>query len=82
MGSTEEILEVTSELDFKSYFQGSSTDSPKDETTKYRLDTVEDGETVDDIYSRANPARPGFTKHDQKDMYRMGKIQKFQVSCL
>ena len=43
------------------------------------LDDVVD-ESGDDIYSQANPARPGFTKSDQKDMWRMGRIQEFKVS--
>ncbi|KAF2178015.1 putative GABA permease [Zopfia rhizophila CBS 207.26] len=46
--------------------------------TKYSLDGVEDGDAVDDVYSRANPARPGFTKSDQKDMWRMGKLQELK----
>jgi hypothetical protein len=41
---------------------------------------VVDDNADDDIYSRVNPPRPGFTKNDQKDMYRMGKIQEFRVS--
>ncbi|KAF2204121.1 amino acid transporter [Delitschia confertaspora ATCC 74209] len=45
---------------------------------RYSIDGVEDGDAADDIYSRVNPARPGFTKHDQKDMYRMGKIQELK----
>lgn len=43
------------------------------------LDGADDNDAVDDIYSRANPPRPGFTKSDQKDMYRMGKIQELKV---
>jgi hypothetical protein len=46
---------------------------------KYTLDGVDDGEAGDDIYSQANPARPGFTKSDQKDMWRMGRVQEFKV---
>ncbi|CZR59452.1 probable GABA permease [Phialocephala subalpina] len=41
------------------------------------LDDVID-ESGDDIYSQANPARPGFTKSDQKDMWRMGRVQEFK----
>lgn len=41
------------------------------------LDDVVD-ESGDDIYSRANPSRPGFTKSDQKDMWRMGRVQEFK----
>lgn len=47
--------------------------------TKYSLDGIEEGDATDDVYSRANPARPGFTKSDQKDMWRMGKIQELKV---
>ncbi len=59
--------------DDKPQLNTSSTDVSK---TKYSIDGLEDG---DDIYSRANPARPGFTKSDQKDMWRMGRIQEFKV---
>ncbi|PVI01608.1 amino acid transporter [Periconia macrospinosa] len=45
----------------------------------YTLDGMEDGD-ADDVYSRANPARPGFTKSDQKDMWRMGKMQELKRS--
>ena len=45
----------------------------------YTLDGMEDGD-ADDVYSRANPARPGFTKSDQKDMWRMGKVQELKRS--
>jgi hypothetical protein len=48
--------------------------------TKYSLDGVHDGEVGDDIYDQANPARPGFTRSDQKDMWRMGRVQEFKVS--
>jgi hypothetical protein len=47
--------------------------------TKYSLDGVGDAEVGDDIYDQANPSRPGFTKSDQKDMWRMGRIQEFKV---
>ena len=45
----------------------------------YTLDGMEDGDSADDVYSRANPARPGFTKSDQRDMWRMGKVQELKV---
>ncbi|KAF2116026.1 hypothetical protein BDV96DRAFT_621122 [Lophiotrema nucula] len=32
----------------------------------------------DNVYSRANPSRPGFMKADQKHMYRMGKVQELK----
>jgi hypothetical protein len=44
--------------------------------------SVDSGDQVnadDDIYARANAPQPGFTKNDQRDMYRMGKIQQFRV---
>jgi hypothetical protein len=61
----------------KNEFRSSSTEVSK---TKYSLDGVVEANADDDIYSRVNPPRPGFTKSDQKDMYRMGKIQEFRVS--
>lgn len=57
--------------------QDSSIESHK---VNYTLDGMEDGDGKDDVYSQANPARPGFTKSDQKDMWRMGKIQELKVS--
>lgn len=42
----------------------------------------EQGDVKDDVYSRANPPRPGFTKADQKHMYRMGKVQELKVRVL
>lgn len=48
--------------------------------SNYTVDGMEDGDAADDVYSRANPARPGFTKSDQKDMWRMGKVQELKVS--
>lgn len=45
----------------------------------YTLDGMEEGDTTDDVFSRANPARPGFTKSDQRDMWRMGKVQELKV---
>ena len=64
----------------KPQLRTSSTDISKTSKKKYSLDGVDDADAVDDIYSQVNPPRPGFTKHDQKDMYRMGKIQEFRVS--
>lgn len=64
------------EVSDKPQLNASSTDVSK---TKYSLDGVDDGEAGDDIYSQANPARPGFTKSDQKDMWRMGRLQEFKV---
>ena len=62
----------------KPQFATSSTDVSKS-SQKYGLDGVDDVDATDDIYSRANAPRPGFTKNDQKDMYRMGKLQEFRV---
>jgi hypothetical protein len=78
MSGIHEVGNTTEAMEDKSGFRASSTDMSK---TKYSLDGVEDGAGVDDVYSRANAPRPGFTKSDQKDMYRMGKIQEFRVSC-
>lgn len=33
----------------------------------------------EDIYSQANPLREGFTRADQKHMYRLGKVQALKV---
>ena len=43
---------------------------------EYVAENSDDG---DDVYSQANPARPGFTKADQKDMWRMGRVQELKV---
>jgi hypothetical protein len=67
---------VNGDLADKSEFRSSSTEVSK---TKYSLDGVIDENADGDIYSRANAPRPGFTKNDQKDMYRMGKTQEFRV---
>jgi amino acid transporter len=45
---------------------------------QYSVDGIEDNDGADDVYSQANPPRPGFTKSDQKDMYRMGKLQELK----
>lgn len=39
----------------------------------------EQGALKDDVYSQANPPREGFTKADQKHMYRLGKVQELKV---
>ena len=75
-------LETTSDMVDKPGFHTSTSDISKTSKTKYSIDGIEEGDAVEDVYSQANPARPGFTKHDQKDMYRMGKIQEFRVSYL
>jgi hypothetical protein len=77
MSGIQEVTNTTGVMDDKPQFRSSSTDDSK---TKYSLDGVDDVDAADDIYSRANAPRPGFTKNDQKDMYRMGKIQEFKVS--
>lgn len=53
--------------------------SIKFKKANYTLDGMEEGNTTDDVYARANPARPGFTKSDQRDMWRMGKVQELKV---
>jgi hypothetical protein len=60
----------------KPQLNASSTDVSK---AKYSIDGLEEGEAGNDIYTQANPPRPGFTKFDQKDMWRMGRIQEFKV---
>jgi hypothetical protein len=64
------------EVSDKPALHSSTSDVSK---TKYSLDGVDDGEPGDDIYDQANPPRPGFTRSDQKDMWRMGKVQEFKV---
>ena len=80
MSGIHEVADTTGGEEDKPQFRTSSTDVSKNSKTKYSLDGVDDADAVDDVYSRANPPRPGFTKNDQKDMYRMGKIQEFRVS--
>ena len=80
MSGIHEVADTTGGMDDKPQFGTSSTDVSKNSKTKYSLDGVDDTDAADDVYSRANPPRPGFTKNDQKDMYRMGKIQEFRVS--
>ncbi|KAF8847927.1 amino acid transporter [Acephala macrosclerotiorum] len=46
------------------------------EKARFQVESLE--ESGDDIYSQANPSRPGFTKSDQKDMWRMGRVQEFK----
>ena len=80
MSGIHEVADTNGAVDDKPQFRSSSTDVSKNsKTNKYSLDGVEEGDAADDVYSRANAPRPGFTKNDQKDMYRMGKIQEFRV---
>ncbi len=72
MAAAPEVARIEREIPHEKH-KSSSTDLSK---AKYTLDNAEDG---DDIYDQANPARPGFTKSDQKDMWRMGRIQEFKV---
>lgn len=77
MAEAPEVMTGTGiEVSDKPQLHSSSSDISK---TKYSLDGVNDGEAGDDIYDQANPSRPGFTKSDQKDMWRMGRIQEFKV---
>lgn len=56
-------------------------DSPVfSEKPQLQSSTNEELEAGTDVYSQANPARPGFTKSDQQDMWRMGRIQELKVS--
>lgn len=50
------------------------------EKPQLRSSTDDEVEAGDDVYNEANTARPGFTKSDQKDMWRMGRIQELKVS--
>lgn len=57
----------------KSPFQESTTRIP----SKYELDgVVEDGD------SNSSQLRYGTTRHDQKDMHRMGKDQELMVTTV
>ena len=58
----------------------SQTSSSRVSKTKYSLGGVDDDNVANDLYSEAYAGpHDGFTKHDQKDMYRMGKIQELRV---
>ena len=75
MSASHELPDANGGVEDKSAFRVSSDKTSQ----RYELDGVDDADAVDDIYSRANAPRPGFTKNDQKDMYRMGKLQEFRV---
>jgi hypothetical protein len=75
------VANTTGAVDDKPEFRSLSINVIKTSKTKDSPDGIEDGDAADDIYSRANAPRPGFTKNDQKDMYRMGKIQELKVRC-
>ena len=49
--------------------------------TKYSLDGIDDGNIANnDLYDETYHNHDnGHTKHDQRDMYRMGKIQELRV---
>lgn len=81
MSGLGDIANTSGAADDKPEFRTPSIDASKTPEAKYRLDGAEDEEATDDVYSRANPPRPGFTKNDQRDMYRMGKLQEFKVRC-
>ena len=66
-------LDLMADSSNKTEAQSSSMEVNK---TRASFDGVED---ADDVYSRANPSRPGFTRSDQKDMWRMGKLQELKV---
>jgi len=70
------IMSTPQDIESKAGFRPSS---PSEEKREEIFQTRDDGDLSDDIYGQVNPARPGFTKNDQKDMYRMGKIQEFKV---
>jgi hypothetical protein len=81
MSDLGQVANATGAVGDKPEFQTSSIDVSKTSKIKDSFDGIEDGDPADDVYSRANPSRPGFTKNDQKDMYRMGKLQEFKVCC-
>lgn len=82
MSDLGQAANATGAVGDKPEFQTSSIDVSKTSKIKDSFDGIEDGDPADDVYTRANPSRPGFTKNDQKDMYRMGKLQEFKVRCV
>lgn len=36
-------------------------------------------EAAEDVYARANAPRPGFTRGDMRDMWRLGRVQELKV---
>jgi hypothetical protein len=61
-------------MDEKQAFEDSAIETPKRENAG-QVSEEEAGEA----YSEVGHARPGFTKLDRRDMYRMGKIQELRV---
>jgi hypothetical protein len=55
------------------------SDTGIDMSTTMNDPEKEPGAQRDDVYSQANPPREGFTKADQKHMYRLGKVQELKV---
>lgn len=79
MASTQEIIPGRSHFSEHPSHESVAAQTPHDLSKKYSIDKIENGDSVNEEYWKANPANVGFTKHDQKDMYRMGKTQKLQV---
>jgi hypothetical protein len=78
MAATTEVLPGTAHSQEQP--SSKSMTSSSNAAKVYSIDRVENGDNIEDDYSKANPSRPGFTRHDQKDMYRMGKTQRLQAS--
>jgi hypothetical protein len=72
-------FECTPAIAGDSQMFASSTDVSKTSKAMYNVDGIEESDNVYHRANAANPARPGFTKEDQKDMYRMGKVQELKV---
>jgi hypothetical protein len=61
-------------MDEKQVFEDSANEAPKKDDSDRAIE-----EEVGEAYSEVGHSRPGFTKLDRRDMYRMGKIQELKV---
>jgi len=61
-------------MDEKQVFEDSANETPKKDDSDRAIE-----EEVGEAYSEVGHSRPGFTKLDRRDMYRMGKIQELKV---
>jgi hypothetical protein len=64
----------TFRMDEKQVFEDSANETPKKDDSDRAIEE-EGGEA----YGEVGHSRPGFTKLDRRDMYRMGKIQELKV---
>jgi hypothetical protein len=61
-------------MDEKQVLEDSANETPKKDDSDRAIE-----EEVGEAYSEVGHSRPGFTKLDRRDMYRMGKIQELKV---